>query len=231
MKLQNAVVFVTGANRGLGRAFAQAALAAGAAKVYAAARDPAGIDLPGVAPVALDVTNPNQVAAAAAHCRDVTLLINNAGIVQHAGVLEAGALDAARRQFDTNYFGLWALTQAFAPVLAVNGGGAVLNVLSVLSWLTLPGSSTYSASKAAAWALSNGLRVELKGQGTQVTSLHVGYMDTDMTAGIDAPKASPADVARYALAELEAGAFEVLADDVSRQVKQSLSTPTPAYAG
>lgn len=231
MKLQNAVVFITGANRGLGRAFAQAALAADAAKVYAAARDPASIDLPGVVPVALDVTQPAQVAAAAAHCKDVTLLINNAGIVQRAGVLEDGAVEAARRQFDTNFFGLWALSQAFAPVLKANGGGAVLNVLSVLSWVTLPGSSTYSASKAAAWALSNGLRVELKDQGTQVTSLHVGYMDTDMTAGIDAPKSSPADVARYTLAQLEAGAFEVLADDLSRQVKQSLSTTAPAYAG
>jgi len=231
MQLKNAVVFITGANRGLGRAFAQAALAAGAAKVYAAARDPASIDLPGVVPVALDVTDADQVATAAAQCADVTLLINNAGISQAAGVLAADAIDVARRHFDTNVFGVWALMQAFAPVLKANGGGAVLNVLSVLSWLTLPGLAPYSASKAAAWALSNGLRAELKAQGTQVTSLHVGYMDTDMTRGLDAPKSSPADVARLALEGIEAGTFEVLADDISRQVKQSLSNATPTYAG
>lgn len=230
MQLNNAVIFVTGANRGLGRAFAQAALAAGAAKVYAAARDPAGIDLPGVVPVRLDVTDPVQVAAAAEQCGDVTLLINNAGVLQGAGLLAADAVATARHHFETNFFGVLALTQAFAPVLRANGGGAVLNVLSVLSWLTLPGLTPYSASKAAAWSLSNGLRQELKAQGTQVTSLHVGYMDTDMTRGLEAPKSAPADVAHLALEGVEAGAFEVLADDISRQVKQSLSTPTPAYA-
>ena len=146
-------------------------------------------------------------------------------------MLADDAIATARRHFDTNFFGVWALTQAFAPVLWANGGGAVLNVLSVLSWVTLPGLTPYSASKAAAWALSNGLRSELKAQGTQLTSLHVGYMDTDMTRGVEGPKSSPADVARLALTELEAGAFEVLADDISRQVKHSLSTPTPAYAG
>ena len=192
MQLKNAVVFVTGANRGLGRAFAQAALAAGAAKVYAAARDPASIDLPGVTPIALDVTDPAQVAAAAKQCADVTLLINNAGISQGAGVLADDAIAIARRHLETNVFGVWALTQAFAPALKANGGGAVLNVLSVLSWVTLPGLTPYSASKAAAWALSNGLRQELKAQGTQLTSLHVGYMDTDMTRGLDAPKSAPA---------------------------------------
>jgi len=231
MQLKNAVVFVTGANRGLGRAFAEAALAAGAAKVYAAARDPASIDLPGVVPVRLDVTDPLQVAAAAEQFTDVTLLINNAGVSQGAGVLADNAIATARHHFETNFFGVWALTQAFAPALKANGGGAVLNVLSVLSWVTLPGLTPYSASKAAAWALSNGLRGELKAQGTQVTSLHVGYMDTDMTRGIDGPKSAPADVARLALQGVETGAFEVLADDISRHVKQSLSTATPAYAG
>lgn len=230
MQLKNAVVFVTGANRGLGRAFAEAALAAGAAKVYAAARDPAAIDLAGVVPVKLDVTDPAQVAAAASQCADVTLLINNAGVSQGAGVLAADAIATARHHFETNVFGVWALAQAFAPVLQANGGGAVLNVLSVLSWLTLPGLAPYSASKAAAWALSNGLRAELKAQGTQVTSLHVGYMDTDMTRGLDAPKSAPADVARLALQGVADGAIEVLADDISRQVKHSLSTAAPAYA-
>ena len=228
MQLKNAVVFITGANRGLGLAFARAALAAGAAKVYAAARDPASVTLPGVVPVALDVTDSAQVAAAAARCTDVTLLVNNAGVSLPTPTQAPDAIAAARRSFDTNFFGLWSLSQAFAPVLKANGGGAVLNVLSALSWVTLPGLAGYSASKAAAWALSNGLRAELREQGTQVTSLYVGYMDTDITRGLDAPKSSPDAVARQALADREAGAFEVLADDVSRQIKASLSSATPA---
>lgn len=231
MNLQNSVVFITGANRGLGLAFAQAALAAGARKVYAAARDPATVTLPGVTPVQLDVTNPTQIAAAVAACPDVTLLVNNSGISRGSSFLGADAMAAARAEFETNFFGPWAVAQAFAPVLQANGGGAVLNVLSVLSWLTIPGVATYSASKAAAWSLSNGLRNELRAQGTQVTSLHVAYMDTDMTRGLDAPKAAPRDVARLALQGVEAGLAEVLADDTTRHVKQSLSSATPAYAG
>ncbi|MGJ7542156.1 SDR family oxidoreductase [Variovorax sp. LT1R16] len=231
MKLQDSVVFITGANRGLGLAFAQAALAAGARKVYGAARNPASITLAGVVPVALDVTDAAQVAAAVQACGDVTLLINNAGISLGSDLLSPGAVDKARAEFETNFFGVWALAAAFAPVLKANGGGAIVNVLSALAWATFPSVATYSTSKAAAWSLSNGLRNELRAQGTQVTSLHVGYMDTDMTDGIDAPKSAPADVARVALEGVEAGLFEVLADDVSRGVKASLSSATPAYAG
>lgn len=232
MKLQNSVVFITGANRGLGLAFAQAALAAGARKVYAAARDPSTVTLPGVVPVRLDVTDPAQIAAAVAACPDVTLLVNNSGISRGSSFLGTpDAMAAARAEFETNFFGPWAVAQAFAPVLKANSGGAVLNVLSVLSWLTIPGAATYSASKAAAWSLSNGLRNELRAQGTQVSSLHVAYMDTDMTRGLDAPKAAPLDVARLALQGVEAGLAEVLADDTTRHVKQSLSSATPAYAG
>lgn len=231
MKLQDSVVFITGANRGLGLAFARAALAAGARKVYAAARNPASITLAGVVPIALDVTDAAQVAAAARDCGDVTLLINNAGISLGSDLLSPGAVDKARAEFETNFFGVWALAAAFAPVLKANGGGAIVNVLSALAWATFPSVATYSTSKAAAWSLSNGLRNELREQGTQVTSLHVGYMDTDMTDGIDAPKSAPADVARVTLEGVEAGLFEVLADDVSRGVKASLSSATPAYAG
>lgn len=232
MKLENAVVFVTGANRGLGRAFAAAALAAGARKVYAAARDPASVDLPGVVPVALDVTDAAQVQAAAERAGDVTLVINNAGILRPAGLLDGeAAIASARAELETNFFGAWRVAQAFAPALAANGGGAIVNVLSVLSWLTFPGFAPYSASKAAAWQLSNGLRNELKAQGTQVTSLHVGYMDTDMASGYEGAKSSPADIARLTLAGVEAGLAEVLADDVTRQVKQGLSAAQPPYAG
>jgi NAD(P)-dependent dehydrogenase (short-subunit alcohol dehydrogenase family) len=231
MQLKDSVVFVTGANRGLGLAFAQAALAAGARKVYAAARDPASVTLPGVVPIPLDVGNAAQVAAAVRDCGDVTLLVNNAGISMGSSFLASpDAIAAARAEFEVNFFGPWALASAFAPVLKANGGGAIVNVLSALSWVSFPSVATYSASKSAAWSLTNGLRNELRAQGTQVVALHVGYMDTDMTRGLDAPKSSPADVARVTLEGVEAGAFEVLADDISRQIKQSLSSATPAYA-
>jgi NAD(P)-dependent dehydrogenase (short-subunit alcohol dehydrogenase family) len=231
MQLKDSVVFVTGANRGLGLAFAQAALAAGARKVYAAARDPASVTLPGVVPIPLDVGNAAQVAAAVRDCGDVTLLVNNAGISMGSSFLASpDAIAAARAEFEVNFFGPWALASAFAPVLKANGGGAIVNVLSALSWVSFPSVATYSASKSAAWSLTNGLRNELRAQGTQVVALHVGYMDTDMTRGLDAPKSSPADVARVTLEGVEAGAFEVLADDISKQIKQSLSSATPAYA-
>lgn len=231
MKIKDSVVFITGANRGLGLAFATAALAAGAKKVYGAARDPKSVTLEGVTPVALDVTDAAQVAAAAKACGDVTVLVNNAGISRGANLLGEGSIDAARAEFETNFFGLWSLTRAFAPVLKANGGGAIVNVLSALTWTSFPGVATYCTTKSAAWSLSNGLRNELAGQGTTVTSLHVGYMDTDMTAGYDVAKAAPADVAKQAFAGVESGAFEVLADDTSRGLKQSLSSATPGYAG
>ena len=229
MKLANSTVFITGANRGIGLAFARAALARGARKVYAAARDPDSITLAGVVPVRLDVTNPEAVAAAARQAGDVTLLINNAGIAQFGGFLAPGAVDSARAQLETNFFGPLLLTQAFAPVLAANGGGALLNVLSVASWISRPQLSIYAASKTAAWSLTNGLRNELRPQGTQVLGLHMGFVDTDLTNGIDAPKSSADDIVRVALDALEAGADEVLGDEVTRQVKRGLSAEPGVY--
>ena len=231
MKIEGSVVLVTGANRGLGLAYARAALAAGARKVYAAARDPASITLEGVVPIALDVTNAQQVAAAARECGDVTLLINNAGISRGGGVLDASAdFEEARAEFETNFFGPWAMARAFAPVLKANGGGAVVNVLSALTWLSLPGAAGYSASKSAAWSLSNGLRHELREQGTLVTSVHVAFMDTDMARKFPGDKASPEDVARQTFAAVEAGEPEVLADATTRGLKQGLVAQPPAYA-
>jgi NAD(P)-dependent dehydrogenase (short-subunit alcohol dehydrogenase family) len=223
MKIQNSVALVTGANRGLGLAFTQALLERGARKVYAAARNPASVTLPGVVPLALDVTDGEQISDAAAAAGDVTLLINNAGILSPASLLGADVLRTARDELETNALGPLALSTAFAPILAANGGGAIVNVLSVLSWVTLEGISTYSASKAAAWALTNGLRTELAGQGTQVLALHVGYIDTDMVKSVSGPKSRPADVVAQTLDALEAGSQEVLADDISRQVKLGLS--------
>lgn len=229
MEIQNSVALVTGANRGLGLAFTQALLAGGARKVYAAARDPATVKQPGVQPVRLDVTDPAQVAATAAELGDVTLVINNAGIIRGSGFLGEKGVEAVRAELETNFFGPVHVSRAFAPILARNGGGAIVNVLSALSWVAFPSSSTYSASKAAAWAFSNGLRNELRGQGTQVLALHVGYMDTDMVREVAAPKSKPEDVARQVLEALEAGKSEVLADEVSRRLKQNLSAEPGVY--
>ena len=231
MQIKNSVVLVTGANRGLGQAFVNALLEAGAAKIYAAARDPSSITLKGVVPIQLDVTSAADIAAAAKQCTDLTLLVNNAGIGRSASFLSSGSADAARAELETNFFGPLALSQAFAPILKANGGGAIVNVLSVLSWLNLSAAATYSASKSAAWSLTNGLRNELRAQGTQVVGVHVAFMDTDMARKMPGPKADPLDVARQTLAALEAGQDEVLADALTRGVKQGLSAQPGVYLG
>lgn len=229
MNIRDSVVLVTGANRGLGRAWARLLLEAGARKVYACARDPRSIDLPDVIPLELDITRPEQVRRAAAECGDVTLLVNNAGIVRGGGLFDDEAPERAREELDTNLFGTLAMCRAFAPILAANGGGAIVNVLSVLSWISIPGGATYSISKAATWSMTNGVRLAVKDQGTQVVGLHVAFMDTDMTAGLDAPKASPLDVVAQAIAALEAGQDEVLADALTREVKRGLSLERGVY--
>ncbi|WP_371667154.1 SDR family oxidoreductase [Streptomyces sp. NBC_00289] len=222
MELKNTVAVVTGANRGLGRQLATQLLERGA-KVYAAARRPETVDLAGVTPLRLDVTDEESIRAAARIASDATLLVNNAGI-STATPLIAGGTDAVRLEMETNFFGPLAVTRAFAPVIEGNGGGAVLNVLSVLSWLHPAGLGAYAAAKAAAWALTNAAREELAPRGITVSALHVGYMDTDMAAAIPADqKVDPADVATQALTGLEQGLLEILADDTTRYVKQSLS--------
>ena len=222
MDINGSVALVTGANRGLGRAFAQRLLERGAAKVYAAARRPETIDLPGVIPVRLDVTDPAQIAAAAELAADVTLLVNNAGTLSGERLVD-GDLGAIRGEIETILFGPLQLTRAFAPHLARNGGGAVLNVLSAMSWFGFDGSNGYFIAKAAAWAATNGLRLELAGQGTQVTGLHAGLIDTDMTDGWPGAKLAPSDAADIALDGVEKGAAEVLADEWSRTMKVYLT--------
>lgn len=229
MELKNATVLITGANRGIGLAFAREALARGARKVYAGARDPASVTLPGVQAIRLDVTNDQDVAAAAALARDVTLVINNAGIAATGGFLADDSIESARRHLETNLLGPLRVAQAFAPVLAANGGGALLNVLSIASWINRPLLGVYGMSKSAAWALTNGLRHELREQGTQVLGLHMGFVDTDLTRGLDAPKITPESVAGQAFDALAAGAEEVLADDATRQVKQGLAAEPAVY--
>jgi NAD(P)-dependent dehydrogenase (short-subunit alcohol dehydrogenase family) len=231
MNIKGSVALVTGANRGLGRALVQALLAAGAKKVYAGARNPATVNIPGAHPLRLDVTSQADVAAAAKACQDVNLVINNAGIILGAPIITGDAAENVRAEMDTNFFGTLRVSNAFAPILKNNHGGALVNILSVLSWISLPGTGLYSASKAAAWALTNSLRNELREQGTLVVGLHVGYMDTDMAAHAQGPKTAPADVADQVLQALEAGREEVLADAVSRQVKAGLTAERSVYLG
>jgi NAD(P)-dependent dehydrogenase (short-subunit alcohol dehydrogenase family) len=229
MKVRESVAFVTGANRGIGLAFAQELLAAGARKVYASARNPERITLEGVERVRLDVTQPEGIVAAARKYTDVNLLINNAGIALWTGLLSRDAVAAARSEMETNYFGPLLLSRAFAPVLANNGGGAIVNVLSILSWVAVPNAGTYSASKAAAWALTNWLRTGLREQGTQVVGVHAGPVDTDMAGELTLPKVKPVDVVRQGLSAIETGRDDVLADDMTRQVKAGLSDQEGIY--
>ena len=229
MKISGSTVLVTGANRGLGLAFARALLEAGASKVYAGARNPDAVALPGVVPLRLDVTRDEDVVAAAREAADVTLLVNNAGIAVPGGFLADGAIEAAREQFEVNFFGPLRMARAFAPVLRKNGGGAIINVLSVASWMNGPLLATYGASKSAAWALTNGLRIELEAQGTQVLGLHAGFIDTDLARGIDAPKSTPEEIVRVTLETLERGEDQVLADEITRQVHSGLSAERPVY--
>lgn len=231
MQIKGSVAFVTGANRGLGLAYAKALLAAGASKVYAAVRDPSTVQLSGVIPVKLDVSNPADVANAVAQCGDVDLVINNAGTAVLAPLTAAQGPQELRALLEVNLHGVLAVSQAFAPILARNGGGAIVNMLSALSWITQPGTGPYSVSKAAAWALTNGLRIELRNQGTQVLGVHVGLIDTDMAAGFPASLArvSPEFVAATVLDAIQNGAEEVLVDDTAKAVKAGLNAEPPLY--
>jgi NAD(P)-dependent dehydrogenase (short-subunit alcohol dehydrogenase family) len=229
MNIQDSVVLVTGANRGIGLAFARALLARGARKVYAAARDPATVTLPGVEALQLDVTKPDEIAAAAVQAADVNLVINNAGIAQAGGFLGQDSDAVARRIFETNFFGVLNVSKAFAPALKANGGGALLNVLSVASWVNGGELAAYSASKSAAWSLTNALRHELAGQKTQVMGLHMAYVDTDLTRGFEVQKSSAEEIVQRALDGLEAGADEVLADALTQQIRQGLTASRPVY--
>ncbi|MBQ1012149.1 SDR family oxidoreductase [Micromonospora sp. M51] len=221
MKLAGSTALVTGANRGLGRHLAAELLARGAT-VYAGARNPDRVDLPGVTPVRLDITDPASVAAAAALAGDVNLLINNAGTDFRADLLD-GDLDVLRQELETHYLGTLSMVRAFAPIIAGNGGGTILNVLSVLSWFSSPIHGAYGVAKAAQWSMTNGVRVRLADQGVRVAGLHVGYLDTDMAADITGPKSDPAEIAKIAVDGVEADAYEIVADDVSRRVQAGLA--------
>ncbi len=222
MNTTQITALVTGANRGLGKRFA-AQLVERGAKVYAAARRPDTIDVSGVERIELDITDPSLVQRAAEAARDVNVLVNNAGSSTRAGLL-SGPIEDIRLEMETHYFGTLNVIRTFVPIIENNDGGAILNMLSVLSWLHAPGSGAYSAAKAAGWAMTDAIRQELAPRGITVTAVHVGYMDTDMAAFAPADqKSDPAVVARLALDGLLAGEPEVLADDLTRATKAQLS--------
>ena len=221
MQIDGRTALVTGANRGLGHHLARQLRDRGAT-VYAAARKPEQVDLDGVIPLALDVTDQYSIDAAVAATADVSILVNNAGSSTRASLL-TGDLADIRLEMDTHYFGTLAVTRAFVAQLAEHDDSAVLNILSALSWFSMPPAGAYCAAKSAQWSLTNALRQELAPQHVRVSALHVGYMDTDMTRGLDTAKADPADIARIAIDGIAAGQTEILADDTSRMLQSGLS--------
>ncbi len=230
MDVANATVFITGTNRGLGLAFAREARRRGAARIYAGMRNTAGFDEPGVVPVRIDVTDAASIAAAAELAADTTLLINNAGI---AALIEgplATDLEAqSALMLDTNYYGVVRVTQAFEQIVLAKPHAAIINVLSDIVWLPRPYLTAYAASKAAAWSFTNQLRFHLRERGVQVLGLHVGFVDTDLTSGIDVPKARPEDVVRQTYDALCAGKSEVMADKGTAVLKSTLAAEVPGY--
>jgi len=223
MKIDGSVALVTGANRGLGQVYARELVRRGAAKVYGAARNAAAVTEPGVTPIALDITDAERVAKVAEQCTDVSLLVNNAGVLTYSTFTGAPDLSGARQEMETNYFGTLSMCRAFAPVLAANGGGAIVNMLSVTSFYSNPFNASYGATKSAGWSMTNGVRLELHHQGTLVVAVHASFIDTDMAALTNAPKDSPESVAQQAFDAVEAGQVEVLCDERTRTVKAELS--------
>jgi NAD(P)-dependent dehydrogenase (short-subunit alcohol dehydrogenase family) len=233
MKIENCVALVTGANRGLGKSFVQVLLAAGAAKVYAGARNPRSVIVTDnrIVPVKLDITQEEQVSAAAQACPDVDLLINNAGIMRESPVLAASSEAALKAEMEVNVFGTLRMMRALAPVPARSGGSAIANILSVTSLIAYPFNATYAASKHAALALTDGARVQLKAQGTQVVAVFAGYIDTDMAASVDRPKTSPEQVAERTLAGIRENQTQVYADERAAEAwKATRTDPAQLHA-
>jgi NAD(P)-dependent dehydrogenase (short-subunit alcohol dehydrogenase family) len=222
VSVQGSVALVTGGQRGIGKAFADELLARGAAKVYVTAREPKPSSDPRIVPLALEVTDDASVAALAAQISDVTIVVNNAG-AGGSGPLLQSSLEDIEQVFDVNVFGPIRIAQAFAPQLKANGGGALIDIHSALSWAS--GAGAYGATKAAYWSITNSLRLELAQQGTLVTGVHLGFTDTDLTKNVTAPKIAASTVAQATLDGVEAGETEVLVDDASRYFKSKLSGP------
>jgi NAD(P)-dependent dehydrogenase (short-subunit alcohol dehydrogenase family) len=226
MKIQNATVLVTGANRGIGRAFVKALLDAGATKVYATARDVNSLkevtvlDPMRVVPVQLDVTNQAQIAALSATASDVNLLINNAGVLAGGSILDI-LNETIADQFNTNFYGVLNTSRVLVPIIEQNGGGAIVNILSVAALASMPGIASYNASKAAAWSMTQSLRASLADRGISVHAVFPGPVDTRMADGFDFDKTSPADIATAVFAGIEAGKEDIFPDPMSVQVYET----------
>ena len=215
-------VVVTGGRRGLGAALVDEVLARGARKVYATARSAYSDGRAPVITRELEVSSPDSVAALAEVATDAQIIFNNAGVA-FLETLLTGSFEHVEETFNVNVLGPLRMARTFAPILAANGGGAIVNMHSFLSWLG--GAGAYGASKAAMWSLTNSLRAELKPQNTQVVGVHAGFIDTDMVAGLPLPKLTPAEVATRIVDGLEAGAAEVLVDELTVNTKAALSGP------
>ncbi len=234
MNVQDSVAFVTGANRGIGKAYVEALVQAGARRIYVAARsldtlnDVVAIAPDRIIPIALDVTDITQVNAAAQTAQDVTLLINNAGVLGSGGLFTPNSVETAQWEMNTNYFGTLSMVRAFVPILQGNGGGAIVNMMSVVSVANAPVFSSYSASKAALHSLTQGIRAELAPQGTQVIGVYPGPVDTAMAAGVPMDKVAPIAVAKQVLQAVETGIEDVYPDPVSQSVFSVIADPLKA---
>jgi short-subunit dehydrogenase len=230
MKISGAVALITGANGGIASHFIEQLLGLGVAKIYVCARSLAKLnpllelDRDRIIPVELDVTNPQSVLTAASQCQDVNLLINNAGTSFNQGLIAASDIDSARNEMEVNYFGMLSMCRAFAPILKQNGGGAIVNILSLLGKVNLPFSGSYSASKAAAISMTQGVRAELAGQNTLVVAVMPGTVDTELAKEWPNPKVVPAEVASSALQAVIDGVEDVYPGEQAIQVSAQLLT-------
>ncbi len=230
MKIKDSIAFVTGTNRGIGKSYVKALLDHGAKKVYAGMRDVGAFNQIAsqwpekyrgkVEPVAIDITHEDQIKSAVAQAGDIDLLINNAGIANFAGLISADNLDAARQEMEVNYFGTLMMNRAFAPVLKKNGGGALVNILSVASLGNFPVLGSYSASKAALHSLTQGIRAELAAQGTRVFGVFPGPIETDMAKDFDMEKSPPDAIAEGTLKAMEQGEEDIFIDPMAVQFRK-----------
>lgn len=231
MQVQNSVALVTGANRGIGKAFVEALIQAGATRVYATARnlealqEVVSIAPDRVIPIALDITQPQQIAAVVRQAQDVNLLINNAGVAGTGGLFTSDSLGTAEWEMQTNYFGTLRMMQAFAPILSQNQGGAIVNLLSIVSVVNVPVFASYSASKAALHSITQAARAELAAQNTQVIGVYPGPVDTAMSTGVPLDKVAPIRVAQLTLQAVENAIEEVYPDPIAEQVFAELQQP------
>jgi NAD(P)-dependent dehydrogenase (short-subunit alcohol dehydrogenase family) len=226
MQIKDAAALVTGANRGIGLELVKALIDAGVGKVYAGGRKldsleaVQSLDRKRIVPLHLDVTNDQMVQDAAKAASDVTILMNNAGVLDFGSIVDA-PLDAVRRNFETNFYGMLKMARAFAPVIECNGGGAIVNILTLVALASMPGLAVYNASKAAAWSMTQSLRASLAGRKVAVLGVFPGAVDTDMLKGVEMPKTPPSDVAAAVVRGLIGGQEDIFPDPMSSSLYEA----------